>query len=520
MFNKPSEKINLNSPDPNSDIYISEGERFNKDFAAYDYNRRNIEHERKKEMYQNRKNQLYERERKRWEKMDYEYLRAENKIMMNKERNLVGRKNNPGMAFNPLTLQYDNSVQGEILKRRDDESKFRALMRATNIDKHANAGYNIINGEERTIMENRMLKEIEPTVYKKNIDKINEINQRHNDNDNFYTKGPSYNQPKNQFQPIQEPNEYKEQGNDDYKKREEVKNIPPSNGPNDFKRPPSNEYNNQRMTPKNEINNIPPNDIPRNEDYNRMTPNQNIENMPQNNNYQRMTPQNNNYNNIPPNENYRRQTPQNKDNYNNMPQNDNYQKMTPQNYNNMPVNENYRKQTPQNNNYDNMPVNENYRRQTPQNNNYDNIPPNGNYARQTPQNNNYDNIQNNREYRRTPYSENNYNNYRRMTPSNHGYNNRAPQNEEFQKMIPDHYSEQDRLDRINQNMKHDFDRQYNYIGNQDQNYEDYKNQEYYNEKQGPNEYYAQPQKNENFYGKRDPYARPDYYATNRPRTMG
>ena len=207
MFNKPSEKINLNSPDPNSDIYISEGERFNKDFAAYDYNRRNQEHERKKEMYQNRKNQLYERERKRWEKMDYEYLRNENKIMMNKERNLVGRKNNPGRAFNPLTLQYDNSVQGEILKRRDDESKFRALMRATNIDKHANAGYNIINGEERTIMENRMLKEIEPSVYKKNIDKINEINQRHNNNDNFYTKGPSYNQPKNQYEHAQDLNE-------------------------------------------------------------------------------------------------------------------------------------------------------------------------------------------------------------------------------------------------------------------------------------------------------------------------
>lgn len=38
------------------------------------------------------KNQLYERERKRWERMDYEYLKAENKVMMNKEKNLVGRK--------------------------------------------------------------------------------------------------------------------------------------------------------------------------------------------------------------------------------------------------------------------------------------------------------------------------------------------------------------------------------------------------------------------------------------------
>ena len=275
MFNKPSEKINLNSPDPNSDIYISEGERFNKDFAAYDYNRRNLEHERKKEMYQNRKNILYERERKRWEKMDYEYLKAENKIMMNKERNLVGRKNNPGMAFNPLTLQYDNSVQGEILKRRDDESKFRALMRATNIDKHANAGYNIINGEERTIMENRMLKEIEPSVYKKNIDKINEINQRHNDNDNFYTKGPSYNQPKNQFQQIPQQNEYMNNNN------EQNQEIP-------------------QMPPKGEFNNIPPEQ----KDY-RRTPN-NFDNRQMEMN---APPEEKNYNNIPNDKEYKRRTP-------------------------------------------------------------------------------------------------------------------------------------------------------------------------------------------------------------------
>ena len=282
MFNKPSEKININSPDPNSDIYISEGERFNKDFAAYDYNRRNVEHERRKEMYQNKKNQLYERERKRWEKMDYEYLKAENKIMMNKERNLVGRKNNPGMAFNPLTLQYDNSVQGEILKRRDDESKFRALMRATNIDKHANAGYNIINGQERNIMEKRMIKEIEPSVYKKNIDKINEMNQRHTDNDNFYTKGPSYSEAIPPYQ-MQEQYENNQINNE----------IPQDNI----------EENKQIYTPKNDnFNNIPPkkrnyeiinqNEINDN-NYQRMSPNNNYENK---NYYRKTTPSNHGYN--------------------------------------------------------------------------------------------------------------------------------------------------------------------------------------------------------------------------------
>ena len=53
-------------------------------------------------------------------------------------------------------MQYDNSVQGEILKRRDEESKYRAWRRNVNIDKHANTGYNIINDEEKTILEKKI----------------------------------------------------------------------------------------------------------------------------------------------------------------------------------------------------------------------------------------------------------------------------------------------------------------------------------------------------------------------------
>ncbi len=407
MFNKPSEKINLNSPDPNSDIYISEGERFNKDFAAYDYNRRNIEHERKKEMYQNKKNQLYERERKRWERMDYEYLKAENKIMMNKEKNLVGRKNNPGMAFNPLTLQYDNSVQGEILKRRDDESKFRALMRATNIDKHANAGYNIINGQERNIMEKRMKEEIEPSVYKKNIDKINEINQRHNDNDNFYTKGPSYSEPQPTYQM-------------------------------------QDQYNNQ-------INE----EIPQNDNYGNANQNQiNMDN-------RQYTPKEN-FNNIPPKER-------------------NYERMIPN---------------------DKRPIMQN---EIIDNNNYQRMPPNDYDNRPIPrQDINYQN--DDRNYQRSPYYDNNY---RKMTPSNHGYN----RNDEYNQIPPDHYSEPGRY----QNMRNDFDRQYNYMGNRTpNNYEDYKNQDYNNEKMNNNDYH--PLSNDGRYNDmRSPYQRPDYYENNRNR---
>ena len=403
MFNKPSEKISINSPDPNSDIYISEGERFNKDFALYEYNRRNIEHEKKKEMYQNKKNQIYERERKRWERMDYEFLRKENKIMINKEKNLVGRKNNPGMAFNPLTLQYDNSVQGEILKRRDDESKFRALMRATNIDKHANAGYNIINGQERNIMESRMMKEIEPSVYKKNIDKINEINARHNDNDNFYTKGPDTQ--------IKEPI---------YQEQNEVKND-------------------------------------------------NLQNVESN------TPQ----------ENYIKKIPINEGQFNNI-QNDNIVKRTPKSEdfnhkNNYQNNFNEPRMTPNNNNYQKMSLN-----------NEQKI----NYNKMNYMNNDKG------EYRRTPYSENQYNN--KIMAQNNNYYRPPPKREEFQNDIPDHYSEPDKKYKSNYN---DFDRQYNYF-REPNNYEDYKNQELNNN-------YSQNNNKIN-----NPYARPDYYSLNRPKTMG
>ena len=207
MFNKPAEKARINDPDPMSDIYISEGERFNKDFAAYDYEKRCRDHQKKKERYLTLQNILFDRERKRWEKMDYDYLRNENKIMMNKEKNLVGIKNNPGMAFNPITLQYDNSVQGEILKKRDEESKYRALMRASNIDKHANAGYNILNGEDRLIMQKRMQSEIDPNLYQQNIGAIQEMNKnqfsRYNKNNFYNNPGQNVNSysAQNQIQP-------------------------------------------------------------------------------------------------------------------------------------------------------------------------------------------------------------------------------------------------------------------------------------------------------------------------------
>ena len=197
LKNRGASNNGISNPLPTSDFYISEGDRlFGDNFATGEYYRRKQENEKKNERYKIRQQEQMERERRRWERIDYEYLRKENQNMVNKEKNLVGRKNNPGMAFNPLNLQYDNSVQGEILKRRDEESKYRAWMRSLNIDKHSNAGYNIINGEERTILEERLNKDIVPDLIQKNMQQINEMkNKVFNNNRNFFTSVNRNNSP-------------------------------------------------------------------------------------------------------------------------------------------------------------------------------------------------------------------------------------------------------------------------------------------------------------------------------------
>ena len=153
-YNKKSDPLKLNDPEPSSSLFINEAERFNKDFATNEYERRRDLNEKKRLRNEQLKMNLFEKEQKRWEKMDYEYMKELNKAMLNKEKNIVGKKNNPGLAFNPITLDYDKSVQGEILRNRDDQSRYRAQLRSNNLDLKANSQYNILTGDDRNFIKN------------------------------------------------------------------------------------------------------------------------------------------------------------------------------------------------------------------------------------------------------------------------------------------------------------------------------------------------------------------------------
>lgn len=62
---------------------------------------------------------------------------------------LEGKKrtaNSNGLAYNPINLTYDHNAEGDKLKRRDEDHKIRAYVRAYNMDHHGNGAYDILNG--------------------------------------------------------------------------------------------------------------------------------------------------------------------------------------------------------------------------------------------------------------------------------------------------------------------------------------------------------------------------------------
>lgn len=81
--------------------------------------------------------------------MDEENQREQSRLQVMNEKYLTGRKNKGGAAYNILSLQYENSPEGDYLKERDDDAKVRALLRSKNIDVRSNSGYNLVNGSDR-----------------------------------------------------------------------------------------------------------------------------------------------------------------------------------------------------------------------------------------------------------------------------------------------------------------------------------------------------------------------------------
>lgn len=83
-----------------------------------------------------------ERDQQRWDHMNLQYEADENKV-----KQFHPIKNNPSMPYNPITLRYDDSLDGKRLEFRDKQSIYRAKLREQRLFEKQSSGYDPLTGE-------------------------------------------------------------------------------------------------------------------------------------------------------------------------------------------------------------------------------------------------------------------------------------------------------------------------------------------------------------------------------------
>ena len=125
-------------PDPISTHFISEAERFDKDFNVADGFVRQATFSKKEDSINKLRDERMVREAKRFENMKVNMVKDFDRIETKKTLYKAGCKNQGGAAFNIVSLTYDNTQDGKVLSNLDNDAMVRALMRSKVLDKKNN----------------------------------------------------------------------------------------------------------------------------------------------------------------------------------------------------------------------------------------------------------------------------------------------------------------------------------------------------------------------------------------------
>eukprot|EP00297_Palpitomonas_bilix_P018238 CAMPEP_0113880274 /NCGR_PEP_ID=MMETSP0780_2-20120614/7694_1 /TAXON_ID=652834 /ORGANISM="Palpitomonas bilix" /LENGTH=191 /DNA_ID=CAMNT_0000866931 /DNA_START=216 /DNA_END=791 /DNA_ORIENTATION=- /assembly_acc=CAM_ASM_000599 len=126
--------------------YMSDANRFHTDTAGEQKRLREVERSRASEKHTHMRDQRAHREDERWKTME--------KIDKKEEARLTAhlddkrKRNAPSVAYNPLTLQYNDGKDGMRQKYDDDVMRYRAGVRTHNLStKASSTGFNPVTHE-------------------------------------------------------------------------------------------------------------------------------------------------------------------------------------------------------------------------------------------------------------------------------------------------------------------------------------------------------------------------------------
>ncbi|KAH7829556.1 uncharacterized protein MONOS_7196 [Monocercomonoides exilis] len=124
-------------------LYISESDRFGTDFASEDKAEREAKKRRAEEIRAKKCEEQLEREKKHWETVIRTQDSEEHRALSHGTK-----KNTSGIAYDPVTLEYKDTLDGDRLRYADEGKRYRSEVRKQTLYNSANrSGYNPVTGE-------------------------------------------------------------------------------------------------------------------------------------------------------------------------------------------------------------------------------------------------------------------------------------------------------------------------------------------------------------------------------------
>jgi len=132
--------------------HITEQDRFFTDFAAEEKKRREEQALIRQQQLTTRRAKLVEAEEQRWNQIDKEWAAFQAREEAKKNKGTP--RNKSSVPYNPLTLQYDDTTEGQKLRHADEQIRHRAALRAERLQAHETKdGINPITGEKKELLK-------------------------------------------------------------------------------------------------------------------------------------------------------------------------------------------------------------------------------------------------------------------------------------------------------------------------------------------------------------------------------
>mmetsp|Transcript_41215 Transcript_41215/g.66841 ORF Transcript_41215/g.66841 Transcript_41215/m.66841 type:complete len:186 (-) Transcript_41215:351-908(-) len=146
-YNTPNDIV---KPDTRSAAYADEPNRFFRDTAQEEKDRRDAQRWRKEDLLELKRIQSIDREEQRWENIALGIKRFDEQTLKLQKRDLAKRNAN-SVQYNPITLKYYNGKEAAKMKEKEQRMRERAVQRSEFMYTKFNGKVNILTGQPKDV---------------------------------------------------------------------------------------------------------------------------------------------------------------------------------------------------------------------------------------------------------------------------------------------------------------------------------------------------------------------------------